>query len=124
MTKTVLLVDDNEVNRYLAQYLLEQAGLAVLTAVNGHEALELARRHRPHLVLMDIQMPGLDGYSATEQFKADPALAAIPVLALTAFAAPADRERAERAGCVAHISKPFDPELLLAQVRAFAASGY
>lgn len=123
MVKKVLLVDDNEVNRYLAQYLLEQAGLDVLTAANGHEALRIAREQRPQLILMDIQMPVLDGYAATEQIKADPQLRSIPVIALTAFAAPVDRERARQAGCVAHISKPIDPDLFLHQVRACAASG-
>jgi len=117
----VLLVDDNEVNRYLAQYLMEQAGMEVITAANGHEALRVARSHRPQLILMDIQMPLLDGYSATEQLKADPQLSAIPVVALTAFAAAADRERALGAGCVAHIAKPIDPEVFLDQVRTWAA---
>ncbi|MBI5721614.1 MAG: response regulator [Burkholderiales bacterium] len=117
---TVLLVDDNEVNRYLAQYLMEQAGIEVVTATNGHEALRMARARRPQLILMDIQMPVLDGYTATEQIKADPQLSGIPVVALTTFAGVADRERALGAGCVAHIAKPLDPDSFLDQVRAYA----
>jgi len=118
MKKPILVVDDNEVNRYLAQYTLERAGYPVVTAVDGADALEQARRHRPALVLMDIQMPVLDGYDATRRLKADPELRQVPVVALTSFAMPADRERALRSGCDEHLAKPIDPAELVACIEA------
>jgi two-component system cell cycle response regulator DivK len=124
MTPTVLLVDDNEVNRYLAQYVLEQAGMRVYAAANGNEAMYLARTYRPSVVLMDIQMPVLDGYAATEALKADPDLRAIPVVALTTFADDGDRLRAMSAGCIGHIAKPIDPVKFVDQVRAVLAPAH
>ncbi len=114
----VLLVEDNEVNRYLAQYLLERAGIVVDTAVNGIKALEAARRQRPDLVLMDIRMPVMDGLQATVEFKLDPALRDVPVVALSAHAMPNEKDQALRAGCVAHIEKPIDVTNFVTQVRA------
>jgi CheY-like chemotaxis protein len=113
----VLLVEDNEVNRYLAQYVLEQAGFRVACAGDGAEALHLAALQRPDLILMDLRMPVLDGYETTRRLKADPALAAIPVVALSAQAMPAERERALAVGCAAHIEKPIDPLVFGEQVR-------
>jgi two-component system, cell cycle response regulator DivK len=113
----VLLVEDNEVNRYLAQYVLEQGGFRVRCAGDGSEALRLAQAERPDLILMDLRMPVLDGYETTRRLKADPALATIPVVALSAQAMPQERERALAAGCVAHIEKPIDPALFAQQVR-------
>ena len=107
-----MLVEDNEVNRYLARFLLEHGGFAVVTANNGMEALEQARAHKPDLILMDIQMPVMDGYEATRALKADPALQSVPVVALTAYAMPHEREQALAAGCVGHIEKPIDTQHL------------
>lgn len=115
----VLLVEDNEVNRYLAQYVLEQAGFVVRCAGDGAEALRLAAAEHPDLILMDLRMPVLDGYETTKRLKADPALAAIPVVALSAQAMPQERERALAAGCVAHIEKPIDPTRFAEQVRGY-----
>ena len=125
MAACVLLVEDNEVNRYLVRFVLEQGGFRVITAGNGREAIELARVHRPDLILMDIQMPVMDGYEATVQLKADAQLQAIPVVALTAYAMPHEREQAMAAGCTGHIEKPIDTRTFNAQVSAFigAASG-
>lgn len=106
--RPILLVDDNEVSRYLAQFALERAGYLVVIAADGAQAIEQARRHHPALVLMDIHMPVLDGYEATRQLKADPLLRDIPVVALTALAAPGDRQRALDAGCASHLGKPFE----------------
>jgi two-component system, cell cycle response regulator DivK len=115
----VLLVEDNEVNRYLAQFVLERAGLRVHVAADGEEALQLARAHRPDLILMDLRLPVLDGFEATRRLKADPELASIPVLALSAQTMAQDRERALAVGCAAHLEKPIDPACFAAQVRAF-----
>ncbi len=114
----VLLVEDNEVNRYLAQYVLEQAGFRVSCAADGSEALRAVGQERPDLILMDLRMPVLDGYETTRRLKADPALASIPVVALSAQAMPAERERALAVGCVAHIEKPIDPTVFGDQIRA------
>jgi len=119
MAACVLLVEDNEVNRYLVRFVLEKGGFRVVTADNGREAIELARLHRPDLILMDIQMPVMDGYEATVQLKADAQLRAIPVVALTAYAMPHEREQAMAAGCAGHIEKPIDIGTFNAQVSAF-----
>jgi two-component system, cell cycle response regulator DivK len=119
MAACVLLVEDNEVNRYLARFVLEKGGFRVITADNGREAIELARLHRPDLILMDIQMPVMDGYEATVCLKADAELRAIPVVALTAYAMPHEREQARAAGCAGHIEKPIDTQHFNDQVRAF-----
>jgi two-component system cell cycle response regulator DivK len=122
MAACVLLVEDNEVNSYLARFLLEKGGFRVITANNGREAIEQARSHRPDLVLMDIQMPVMDGYEATALLKADDALRAIPVVALTAYAMPHEREQAMAAGCAGHIEKPIDTSTFIALVSSFLPS--
>jgi CheY-like chemotaxis protein len=119
MAGCVLLVEDNEVNRYLVRFVLEKDGFRVITADNGREAIELARSDRPDLILMDIQMPVMDGYEATRQLKADAQLQSIPVVALTAHAMPHEREQALAAGCAGHIEKPIDTQLFVAQVSSF-----
>jgi CheY-like chemotaxis protein len=116
VTVRVLLVDDNEVNRYLAQYLLERAGCVVTLAANGVEALAAARLHKPDLVLMDIRMPLMDGYEATTRMKNDPELAAVPVVALSANAMPQEKARALEVGCLAHIEKPIDVTRFIEQL--------
>jgi len=117
MTSRVLLVEDNEVNSYLIRFVLEQAGYAVQVATNGLEGLEAARSKRPDLILMDIGMPVMDGYEATERLKADPRLSDVPVVALSAHAMEHEKERAYQAGCVAHIEKPIDMTTFIRQVQ-------
>jgi CheY-like chemotaxis protein len=119
----VLLVEDNEVNRYLAQFLLEHHGHTVICAMNGEEALAKARDERPDIVLMDIQMPVMDGYETTQRMKADPALCRIPVVALTAYAMAADRERALQAGCVGHNEKPITAQTFVASIEQYLNPG-
>jgi two-component system, cell cycle response regulator DivK len=119
MGTLVLLVEDNEVNRYLVRFLLEQRGFAVDTANNGMEAIEQARVRKPDLILMDIQMPVMDGYEATRLLKADEALKSVPVVALTAYAMPHERERALDAGCAGHIEKPIDTKTFIEQLRVY-----
>ena len=119
MRGCVLLVEDNEVNRYLERFVLEKGGFQVISASNGREAIELARTHRPDLILMDIQMPVMDGYEATVQLKADAELRAVPVVALTAYAMPQEREQAMAAGCAGHIEKPIDTANFIAQIERF-----
>ena len=123
MPKTVLIVEDNELNMKLFHDLLEASGYATLQARNGQTALELARVHRPDLVLMDIQLPGMSGLDVTRTLKADPGLAAIPVVAVTAFAMKGDEDRMRAGGCEAYLSKPISLAKFLETVRSFIGAG-
>jgi len=106
-----LLVEDNENNRYLLKLLLEDANIVVACANNGRHALELASRERPDCILLDIQMPEMDGYEVATRLKADVELANIPIIGVSSFAMPGDRERAFRMGFAGYIEKPVDPEV-------------
>jgi len=115
---TILLVEDNATNMKLSLFLLESADHTVLTATNAEAGLALAREQHPALILMDIQLPGMDGLQATAQLKADEATRHIPVLALTALAMKGDEERIRAAGCDGYIAKPLDYKEFLATVKA------
>jgi two-component system, cell cycle response regulator DivK len=114
----VLIVDDNEVNRYLAQFLLENAGFEVQTAGSGAQALAAAHAQRPDLVLMDIRMPVMDGHETTSRLKADASLCDVPVVALSAHALPHEKVQAMQSGCSGYIEKPIDAATFVDQVRA------
>jgi len=113
---TILIADDSTTIRKVVQSVLGAAGHTVLGAVHGREALELARCHRPDLVLCDVLMPELTGYEVTEALKRDPALRSIPIVLLFGAFEPFDEERAARCGAVGHLAKPFDPRQLLRRV--------
>jgi CheY-like chemotaxis protein len=117
----ILVVDDNEAGQLLARSVLEMEGFRVDTAGSSQEVLQQLKAHRPDLILMDVQLPGQDGLTLTRQLKSDPATAGIPIVALTAHAMAGDREEALAAGCIDHISKPFDTRTLGDQVRGFLA---
>jgi two-component system cell cycle response regulator DivK len=119
MSKRVLVVDDQEDNRRILRDLLETVGYAVIEAEDGEQAVSLAQEHVPDLILMDIQLPVMDGYEATRRIKAEPALKAIPVIAVTSYALSGDDEKAFEAGCEAYVTKPFSPKALLAKVREY-----
>jgi two-component system cell cycle response regulator DivK len=112
----ILIVEDNQANMKLASLLLGNAGHAVLAAKDAESGLTLARAELPDLILMDIQLPGMDGLAATALLKRDPATAAIPVIALTAMAMKADQERSQMAGCDAYIAKPLRYQELYAVI--------
>jgi CheY-like chemotaxis protein len=114
--KTLLVVDDEPTNIALIRMVVEASGADVhlLTAAGGEEAVAHARAGAPDLILMDLQMPGLDGWEATRRLKADPATVAIPVIAVTAQAMPGDRAQALAAGCDDYVTKPIDIQWLLA----------
>lgn len=118
-SKTVLVVEDNELNKKLLEDLIQTRGHRVLSAVDGSEALDLVRAHRPDLVLMDIQLPEVSGLEITKIMKADPALRHIPVIAVTAFAMKGDEERILDGGCSAYIAKPVSVIQLLETVDRF-----
>jgi two-component system, cell cycle response regulator DivK len=104
----ILLVEDNPVNRRLAEFLLRAKGFTVIEVSTGEEALQKARGEQPALIIMDLQLAGMDGFTATRRLKADPATRHIPVIAMTAYAMSGDRERALEAGCDGYITKPID----------------
>jgi CheY-like chemotaxis protein len=118
----ILVVDDNEAGQLLVCSVLQLQGFLVDTAGSAVEVLKRIHAHTPDLILMDVQLPGQDGLSLTRQLKADPATAAIPIVALTAHAMPGDREQALAAGCVGYISKPIDTRTLGEQVREFLSA--
>lgn len=123
MSTRILVVEDHEDNRRILRDLLTSAGYEPLEAVTGEEGVALAGTHRPDLILMDIQLPGLDGYEATRRIKADPALRHIPIIAVTSYALSGDDVKAREAGCDAYVTKPFSPRALLAQVREYLPAG-
>jgi len=119
---TVLIVEDNVANMTLAVFLLQSAGHTVITAIDAEAGLTLARDQHPHLILMDIQLPGMDGLEAIAQLKRDDATRAIPVIALTALAMKGDEERIRAAGCDGYIAKPLAYRDFLATVSAQLAT--
>ena len=119
MAVKVLVVEDNAQNLYLATYLLENAGYDVISAADGIKGVEMAKDGLPDIVLMDILLPGVDGYEATRRLKSDPSTTAIPVVALTAYSMEGDEQAALAAGCDGYISKPIDPSDFVTKVSAF-----
>jgi len=119
MSKRILVIEDQEDNRAILRDLLAAAGYEYLEAVNGLEGVAVAARERPDLILMDIQLPEIDGYEATRRIKSDPALRPIPIIAVTSYALSGDEAKARAAGCDDYVTKPFSPRALLAKVRAF-----
>ena len=119
MSSKILLVEDNEQNRYLATFLLEKAGHVVIHAHTGKDALTLAQDEKPDLVLMDIQMPEMDGYEAARLLRTMPGLEDLPVVAVTSYAMVGDREKAMTLGFVGYIEKPISTETFIAQIGQF-----
>lgn len=115
--KTVLLVEDNEDNRIVYATVLEHFGYRVIEAKDGAEGVRLAREAHPDVVLMDISIPVIDGWSATSMLKEDPDTTSIPVIALTAHALPEDREKSAEVGCDGYLAKPCEPSRVLAEVK-------
>lgn len=119
MKKKILIVEDNDTNLYLATYLLEQNGHQVVGARNGFEGIATAIAEQPDLILMDMQLPEMDGYEATQQIKATPEISHIPIVAVTSYAMLGDREKVLAAGCAGYIEKPIVPETFVSEVAKF-----
>lgn len=119
MSAKILLVEDNENNRYLATFLLESQGFSVVHASNGHEALVRARETHPDLILMDIQMPEMDGYEAARLLRENHEFDQIPFVAVTSYAMVGDREKAMKLGFVGYIEKPIATDTFVAQITQF-----
>jgi two-component system cell cycle response regulator DivK len=121
MSGRILVVEDQEDNRRILHDLLTNAGYEIVQAENGEEALKAAAAERPDLILMDIQLPLLDGYEATRRIKADPALRAIPIIVVTSYALSGDESKARTAGCDDYITKPYSPRAILAKIREYVS---
>jgi len=119
MSLKAALIEDNENNRYLLRLLLEHAGFEVVMAADGRSGLDLARREAPDVILLDIQMPEMDGYQVAAALKSDPVLARIPIVGVSSFAMPGDRDKAMRYGFAGYIEKPVDPERFANSVMMF-----
>jgi CheY-like chemotaxis protein len=121
MSGRVLLVEDNEQNRYLATFILEASGYEVVHAPDGPAAIRAAQAVAPDLVLLDVQLPGMDGYAVARELRGMAAMAGTPIVAVTSYAMVGDREKALAAGCTGYLEKPINPLTFIAELRSFAA---
>ena len=119
MTKRILVIEDTHDNREIMRDLLTSVDYVVLEAVDGPAGVAMAAAEKPDLILMDIQLPGFDGFEATRRIRAMPELAHIPIIAVTSYALGGDEARTRAAGCNGYVAKPFSPRQLLAKVREF-----
>jgi two-component system, cell cycle response regulator DivK len=123
MSKRILVVEDQEGNRRIVRDLLTSTGYELIEALDGETGVRMAKEHQPDLILMDIQLPGLDGYEATRRIKAEPTLRAIPIVVVTSYALSGDDAKAMAAGADAYVAKPFSPRQLLATIRKLLPEG-
>jgi two-component system cell cycle response regulator DivK len=121
MSKCILVVEDQEDNRQILRDLLGSAGYELTEAENGEEAVAAVAKRRPDLILMDIQLPIMDGYEATRRIRTNPDLKSVPIIAVTSYALAGDEDKALAAGCNGYVTKPYSPRDLLAKVRAYLA---
>jgi two-component system, cell cycle response regulator DivK len=119
MNKRILIVEDQEDNRRILRDLLAHTNYTVIEAVTGEEGVNLAQTSQPDLILMDIQLPILDGYEATRRIKAIPNLSQVPIIVITSYALSGDEEKAHAAGCDAYVAKPFSPMQLLSTIHQY-----
>jgi CheY-like chemotaxis protein len=118
MKKKVLYIEDNEQNLYLVRFILEKHGYEVFSAMDGQDGIELAAGVKPDLILLDIQLPLMDGYAVARQLRANPELVGIPIVAVTSYAMAGDRDKALAAGCNGYIEKPINPDTFMQQVES------
>ena len=119
MMKRILLIEDTEDNRQLIRDLVTSVGYELLEAEDGQSGVDMALQHHPDLILMDIQLPVLDGYEASRRIKADPNLRHVPIIAVTSYALSGDEAKARQAGCDGYVTKPFSPRQLLSKIAEF-----
>ncbi|MFQ5341559.1 MAG: response regulator [Anaerolineae bacterium] len=119
MKPTILVIEDNEQNLYLITFILEKNEYQVVQARDGREGIELAGRVRPALILLDIQLPVMDGYAVARELRNNPGLADIPIVAVTSYAMVGDRERILAAGCAGYIEKPINPDTFIAEIEQY-----
>lgn len=116
MPDTILLIEDNEQNRYLVTFLLEKSGFHVVASIDGRRGIEVASSMLPDIILLDIQLPTMDGYSVAQALRKVEALKDTPIIAVTSYAMPGDREKAIEAGCNGYIEKPINPETFVSEI--------
>lgn len=119
MAQPLLIVEDNEQNLYMMRFLLEKHGFTVVAAQNGPDGIELALRHKPAAILLDIQLPLMDGYAVAAALQKQHELAGIPIIAVTSYAMVGDRERIIAAGATGYIEKPINPDTFVEEVRGY-----
>jgi two-component system cell cycle response regulator DivK len=119
MSRRILIVEDQEDNRRILRDLLTSVGYELIEATDGLAGVERATSERPDLILMDIQLPGIDGYEATRRIKANPELSKTPIIAVTSYALSGDDQKAFSAGCDGYVTKPYSPRMLLAKIREY-----
>jgi two-component system, cell cycle response regulator DivK len=119
MSKRILVVEDQEDNRQIIRDMLSATDYEIMEAESGEQALEAVAKQRPDLILMDIQLPGIDGYEVTRRIKADPAMRSIPIIAVTSYALSGEEQKARAAGCDEYVPKPYSPRQLLAKIRQY-----
>ena len=119
MSKRILVIEDTEDNRQIIRDLLSSVGYELIEAMDGVSGVALAQKERPDLILMDIQLPEIDGYEATRRIRAIPELAKVPIIAVTSYALSGDEAKTREAGCDGYVAKPFSPRQLLAKIREF-----
>lgn len=115
----ILIIEDNEQNLYLETFILEKNGHEIIQARNGESGIVLAAQTLPALILLDIQLPGMDGYAVAQELRKNPSIAKIPIIAVTSYAMTGDRERALEAGCTGYIEKPINPDTFHMEVTQF-----
>lgn len=118
-TQRILVIEDNDQNRYLIGFILLKNGYTLLEARSGEEGVEVAMKEKPDLIIMDIQLPGIDGLEATRQIRALEGIKDIPIIALTSYAMVGDREKALASGCTGYIEKPIDPETIMDNIKRY-----
>jgi CheY-like chemotaxis protein len=117
--KKILIVEDNEKNMYLISFILKKNSYEVIEATSGEQGVELAIKEKPDMIIMDIQLPGIDGLEATKRLRASKADGEIPIIALTSYAMIGDKEKALEAGCTGYIEKPINPDTVLSQIEKY-----
>ena len=123
MSQRILLIEDHEDNRRIVRDLVTSVGYELVEATSGEAGVAMVETHAPDLILMDIQLPGIDGYEATRRIRANAALRHIPIIAVTSYALSGDDAKAREAGCDDYVTKPFSPRVLLAKIRQYLSDG-
>ena len=121
-TKRILVIEDNETNMYLISFILKSRGYEIIEAKSGEEGVDIALKEKPDLILMDIQLPGIDGLEATKRIRkseAPEASGGVPIVALTSYAMTGDREKSLDAGCTGYIEKPINPDTILGEIEKY-----
>lgn len=123
MKGKILVIEDNEQNLYLVRFILERSGYEVFAAPEGRSGIEMASTLRPDLILLDIQLPGMDGYAVARNLRQNPDLVDTPIVAVTSYAMVGDREKVMEAGCDGYIEKPIDPDTFVSQIACHLPGG-